>query len=78
MSKIRNGRTWHGLGSAWIGDTDELFQERRMLLVVPIAESDSVVFVIRVCVCLVARRRVQEKRRSETVDVLTLHRRAHG
>ena len=60
--------TGHRLGAAGIRDTDELVKEGIVFVVVPVAEDDGKLCVIRVLFC----GRVDHDGSAETVDVLSL------
>ena len=60
--------TGHRLGATGIRDTDELVEKGIVLVVVPVAEDDGKLCVIRVLFC----RRVDHDGSAETVDVLAL------
>jgi len=68
MNQAR-GLTRNRLGATWVRDVDELLDEGRVLLVVPVRNRDDVVLVISVLLL----GRVKEERGAQTVDVLTLY-----
>ena len=61
-------RTGDGLGAAGVGDADELVEEGGVLVVVPVAEDDGVLRVVRVGFFF----GVDDERCAQTVDVLAL------
>lgn len=61
-------RTRHGLSTAGVGDADELVEEDRVLVVVPVTENNRELFVVLVLLL----RRVDNYRCAKTIDVLTL------
>ena len=40
------GQTWYGLGTAGVGDADELVEQDGVLVVVPVAEDDGELLVV--------------------------------
>ena len=66
---IRSKLTRDGFSTSWIGDTNESLEEGRVLTMVPVAEDDGELIVVRVYFGW----RVEEKRCAETVDVLSLY-----
>ena len=44
--KRSEGRTWDGLGTAGVGDADELVEQDGVLIVVPVAEDHGELLVV--------------------------------
>ena len=60
--------TRDGFSTSWIGDANEVLEEGRVLFVVPVAEDDGELFIVRVYFGW----RMEEERCAETVNVLSL------
>ena len=68
LGVVDEGRVRDGLGTTGVGDADELVNEDRVLVVVPVAENDGELFVIRV----LFRWWVDDDGCTKTIDVLSL------